>query len=248
MLKHHVEYNTFKSCLGWDLDSTKVKKKHCDELVCCPDAIDVHVLASFFVCPTTLFLTTRWHLRNLFGENKSNSASSQFLLCMFWKSSIRSSVVSRCSYFSQAERKKQNSVIINTSDGQTFSKSLQVCAKVECKFHGRVDKPSVFIWLSECSCDGVGPRVCQQLTSHISGIMFSDTDCDLIATLPLAMVCAVLRVSCVIWKWPITDVLFQLWLLPLHINHSWSVYPDPLVPFTIPQTQIPRWNTNQESA
>lgn len=73
--------------------------------------------------------------------------------------------------------------------------------------------------------------------------MFSDTDCDLIATLPLTMVCAVLRAGCVIWKSPITDVLFQLWLLPLHIHHSWSLHPDPLVPFTIPQTQIPHWNT-----
>lgn len=121
--------------------------------------------------------------------------------------------------------KKQTLLIINTSDGQTFSKSLQLCVKVECKFHGRVDKLSVFLRLSECSCDGVGLRVCQQLTSQISGLMFSDTDCDLIATLPLAMACAVSRASCVTWKWPITDVLFQLWLLPLHINHSWSVYP-----------------------
>lgn len=104
--------------------------------------------------------------------------------CMLWKSSIGSRVVSRCSSSDASSvTQKQNLVIINTSDRQAFSNPLQLCAKVECKFHGRVGPLSVFIWLSECSCDRAQLRVCQQLTSQIRGIMFSDTDCDLIATL-----------------------------------------------------------------
>lgn len=238
---HHVHLNTFIFKEGqnmliwnmvltvkWDLNSSNVKEKLSwwknIQLVSCPDFYTswLHPLS---VQPHFLSLTTRWHLRKVFGGKEKPPESSAWLaltpLSALQAVKIFYHTLHGEQMFIFRCLKNQTLLIINTSDGQTFSKSAQLCAKVECRFHGRVDKLSVFLWWSERSGDGVGPRVYQQLTSRIGGLMVSDTDCDLAATMPRAAP----RAGCVTWKWPITDVLFQSWLLPSHINHSGSVYP-----------------------